>query len=87
MPSRNSGDPERRRKIDLAMCSKDIRRMARKMLEGNDKAKIARRLGVAEGTLSDKVGQGRFSASEFALFAQLCGYYLDVKPRHKDLLE
>ena len=77
----------RKRKQELGSCSKEARRMAKEMLDGADRTRIAGYLGVLEDTLADKVNQGRFSISEFLLMAHLCGYTLEAVPRHKDLID
>lgn len=66
----------KKRSLDAEMYGirrKLVSGMAREILEGEDRERVARYMMVAPGTLEDKVRNGRFRADELFLMADICG--------------
>ena len=70
----------------VAQARKDVASMAKKMLEGKDKKRIADLMGVTKLTLAAKVSNGRFTALEFFVLAYLCGFEVKVEDKYQTML-
>ena len=71
----------------VSQARKDVSSMAKKMLEGKDKKRIADLMGVTKLTLAAKVSNGRFTALEFFVLAYLCGFEVKVEDKYQMMLD
>lgn len=91
MESGYSTDDEvwrKRERLEMnSQARKDVAAMARKMVEGKDKNRIASLLGVTRETLAAKIRDGRFTAPEFVVLSYLCGYEVKAEDKYQMMLE
>lgn len=78
---------ERERMERVSQARKDVSSLAKRMLEGKDKKRIADLMGVTKLTLASKVNNGRFTALEFFVLAYLCGYEIKVEDKYQMMLD
>lgn len=78
---------ERERLEMVGQARKDVSAMARKMLEGKDRNRVARLMGIEKLTLAAKVSNGRFTAIELVMLSYLCGYSLKLEDKYQMILE
>ena len=71
----------------VSQARKDVANMAKKMLDGKDRKRIAELMGVTKLTLAAKVSNGRFTALEFFVLAYLCGYEIKVEDKYQMMLD
>lgn len=64
----------------LDMTRRSISIMAKRMMTGKNREKLARYMGWTAVQLRDAVSTGEFSADEFAMFSLACGYDMVVRP-------
>lgn len=78
-------DDERDRLMDL--CRKDIGTLARGMVHGKDRNRLATIFGVTPHTFGQKLIRGRFTAAEFLFLAHICAYDVKVEDKYQLMMD